>query len=154
MWHQVITRLWFSRTRMTTTWRRMTRTTTMTTTKRRTRGQTKRWRETTTPNCLRVDTILYRDGQQPPLPPSPQSQPPPPPLQTAFAPIQPLPEYNPADYPGSTSPELQRVLVGQHMLGPAAAGPAAGRPRCWHAGPASARRTHGGHACPDAHRHA
>ena len=64
-----------------------------------------------------VDTILYRDGQQPPLPPSPVSQPPPPPLQTVFVPIQPLPEYNPADYPGSTSPELQRVLVGQHMLG-------------------------------------
>ncbi|KAM4621792.1 ankyrin repeat and KH domain-containing protein 1 isoform 1-T1 [Polymixia lowei] len=70
-----------------------------------------------------VDTILYRDGQQPPqpppLPPQPQAQPqpPPPPLQTAFVPIQPLPEYNPADYPGSTSPELQRVLVGQQMLG-------------------------------------
>uniref|UniRef100_A0A8C7QX56 Ankyrin repeat and KH domain containing 1 n=1 Tax=Oncorhynchus mykiss TaxID=8022 RepID=A0A8C7QX56_ONCMY len=44
-----------------------------------------------------VDTILYRDGQQPPLPPSPC----------------------PADYPcpGSTSPELQRVLVGHQMLG-------------------------------------
>uniref|UniRef100_A0A8C9YZA6 Ankyrin repeat and KH domain containing 1 n=1 Tax=Sander lucioperca TaxID=283035 RepID=A0A8C9YZA6_SANLU len=57
--------------------------------------------------------------QQPPLPPSPQAQPqpPPPPLQTAFVPIQPLPDYNPADYPGSTSPELQRVLVGQQMLG-------------------------------------
>ena len=70
-----------------------------------------------------VDTILYRDGpqppQQPPLPPSPQAQPqpPPPPLQAAFVPIQPLPDYNPADYPGSTSPELQRVLVGQQMLG-------------------------------------
>ncbi|KAK5925302.1 hypothetical protein CgunFtcFv8_017837 [Champsocephalus gunnari] len=37
--------------------------------------------------------------------------------QTAFVPIQPLPDYNPADYPGSTSPELQRVLVGQQMLG-------------------------------------
>uniref|UniRef100_A0A668AYX1 Ankyrin repeat and KH domain containing 1 n=1 Tax=Myripristis murdjan TaxID=586833 RepID=A0A668AYX1_9TELE len=44
-------------------------------------------------------------------------QPPPPPLQAAFVPIQPLPEYNPAEYPGSTSPELQRVLVGQQMLG-------------------------------------
>ncbi|CAG5991960.1 unnamed protein product [Menidia menidia] len=70
-----------------------------------------------------VGTILYRDGpqppQQPPLPPSPQTQaqPPPPPLQTAFVPIQPLPDYNPADYPGSASPELQRVLVGQQMLG-------------------------------------
>uniref|UniRef100_A0A3Q1FCP9 Ankyrin repeat and KH domain containing 1 n=1 Tax=Acanthochromis polyacanthus TaxID=80966 RepID=A0A3Q1FCP9_9TELE len=40
------------------------------------------------------------------------------PLPTAaFVPIQPLPDYNPADYPGSTSPELQRVLVGQQMLG-------------------------------------
>uniref|UniRef100_A0A672ZZ36 Ankyrin repeat and KH domain containing 1 n=1 Tax=Sphaeramia orbicularis TaxID=375764 RepID=A0A672ZZ36_9TELE len=37
--------------------------------------------------------------------------------QAAFVPIQPLPDYNPADYPGSTSPELQRVLVGQQMLG-------------------------------------
>uniref|UniRef100_A0AAQ5ZN15 K Homology domain-containing protein n=1 Tax=Amphiprion ocellaris TaxID=80972 RepID=A0AAQ5ZN15_AMPOC len=44
-------------------------------------------------------------------------QPPPPPLQAAFVPIQPLPDYNPADYPGNTSPELQRVLVGQQMLG-------------------------------------
>ncbi|XP_055080813.1 ankyrin repeat and KH domain-containing protein 1 isoform X2 [Periophthalmus magnuspinnatus] len=68
-----------------------------------------------------VGTILYRDSpqppQQPPLPPSPQTQPqpPPPPLQAAFVPIPPLPDYNPADYPGS--PELQRVLVGQQMLG-------------------------------------
>ncbi|CAN9514836.1 unnamed protein product [Ophioblennius macclurei] len=75
------------------------------------------------PKLPQVGTILYRDGpqppQQPPLPPSPQSQPqpPPPPLQAAFVPIQPLPDYNPADYPGSTSPELQRVLVGQQMLG-------------------------------------
>ncbi|XP_029957249.1 ankyrin repeat and KH domain-containing protein 1 isoform X5 [Salarias fasciatus] len=75
------------------------------------------------PKLPQVGTILYRDGpqppQQPPLPPSPQSQPqpPPPPLQSAFVPIQPLPDYNPADYPGSTSPELQRVLVGQQMLG-------------------------------------
>ncbi|KAM6978065.1 ankyrin repeat and KH domain-containing protein 1-like [Aplochiton taeniatus] len=67
-----------------------------------------------------VDTILYRDGQQPPLPPSPQSQPlqpPPPPHHTAFVPIQPLPEYNPADYPGGSSPELQRMMLGQQMLG-------------------------------------
>ncbi|XP_028271473.1 ankyrin repeat and KH domain-containing protein 1 isoform X6 [Parambassis ranga] len=75
------------------------------------------------PKLPQVGTILYRHGpqppQQPPLPPSPQTQaqPPPPPLQAAFVPIQPLPEYNPADYPGSTSPELQRVLVGQQMLG-------------------------------------
>lgn len=75
------------------------------------------------PKLPQVGTILYRDGpqppQQPPLPPSPQSQPqpPPPPLQAAFVPIQPLPDYNPADYHGSTSPELQRVLVGQQMLG-------------------------------------
>lgn len=70
-----------------------------------------------------VATILRRDGPQPPLqpplPPSPQAQPqpPPPPLQAPFVPIPPLPDYNPADYPGSTSPELQRVLVGQPMLG-------------------------------------
>ncbi|KAM9309629.1 ankyrin repeat and KH domain-containing protein 1 isoform 3-T3 [Pholidichthys leucotaenia] len=75
------------------------------------------------PKLPQVGTILYRDVpqslQQPPLPPSPQTQPQPPPplLQTAFVPIQPLPDYNPADYPGSTSPELQRVLVGQQMLG-------------------------------------
>uniref|UniRef100_A0A8P4KTP8 K Homology domain-containing protein n=1 Tax=Dicentrarchus labrax TaxID=13489 RepID=A0A8P4KTP8_DICLA len=75
------------------------------------------------PKLPQVGTILYRDGpqppQQPPLPPSPQAQPqpPPPPLQAAFVPIQPLPDYNPADYPGSTSPELQRVLVEQQMLG-------------------------------------
>lgn len=72
------------------------------------------------PKLPQVGTILSRDGpQQPPLPPSPQAQPqpPPPPLQAAFVPIQPLPDYNPADYPGSTSPELQRVLVGQQMLG-------------------------------------
>lgn len=76
------------------------------------------------PKLPQVDTIMgHRDGsqsrQQPPLPPSPQTQPqpPPPPLQAAFVPIQPLPDYNPADYPGSTSPELQRVLVGQQMLG-------------------------------------
>uniref|UniRef100_A0A3Q1IJC9 K Homology domain-containing protein n=1 Tax=Anabas testudineus TaxID=64144 RepID=A0A3Q1IJC9_ANATE len=46
-----------------------------------------------------------------------EPQPPPPPLQAAFVPIQPLPDYSPAEYPGSTSPELQRVLVGQQMLG-------------------------------------
>uniref|UniRef100_H3CUB6 Ankyrin repeat and KH domain containing 1 n=1 Tax=Tetraodon nigroviridis TaxID=99883 RepID=H3CUB6_TETNG len=71
------------------------------------------------PKLPQVGTILYRDvpqpPQQPPLPPSSQTQPqpPPPPLQTAFVPIQPLPDYNPTDYPGSPSPELQRVLVGQ-----------------------------------------
>lgn len=72
------------------------------------------------PKLPQVDTILYRDGpQQPPLPPSPQTQPqpPPPPLQAPFVPIQPLPDYNPADYAGSTSPELQRVLLGQQILG-------------------------------------
>uniref|UniRef100_A0A672IQK3 Ankyrin repeat and KH domain-containing protein 1-like n=1 Tax=Salarias fasciatus TaxID=181472 RepID=A0A672IQK3_SALFA len=55
------------------------------------------------------------DGEEDDYPKLPQ--PPPPPLQSAFVPIQPLPDYNPADYPGSTSPELQRVLVGQQMLG-------------------------------------
>lgn len=75
------------------------------------------------PKLPQVGTILYRDGpqppQQPPLPPSPQAQPQPPPLplQAAFVPIQPLPDYSPADYPGSTSPELQGVLVGQQILG-------------------------------------
>ncbi|XP_077465534.1 ankyrin repeat and KH domain-containing protein 1 isoform X1 [Stigmatopora argus] len=65
-----------------------------------------------------VGTILCRDGpQQPPLPLTPQAQPPPLPLQAAFVPVQPLPDYNPADYPGSNSPDLQRVLVGQQMLG-------------------------------------
>ncbi|KAJ8014937.1 hypothetical protein DPEC_G00020950 [Dallia pectoralis] len=76
-----------------------------------------------------VDTILYRDGHQPPLPPSPSPQtlasphshPAPPPLQAAFVPIQPLPDYStvPVVYPlpGSSSPELQRLLVGQQMLG-------------------------------------
>ncbi|XP_077434143.1 ankyrin repeat and KH domain-containing protein 1 isoform X3 [Vanacampus margaritifer] len=73
-----------------------------------------------------VGTILYRDGpqppQHPPLPISPQVNPPPPPLPAAFLPVQPLPDYNPADYPGTTSPELQRVLVGQQMLGQQQAG--------------------------------
>lgn len=78
------------------------------------------------PKLPQVGTILPGDvpqpPQQPPLPPLSQTQPqpPPPPLQAAFVPIQPLPEYNPADYPGSPSPELQRVLVGQqgqHLAG-------------------------------------
>lgn len=73
------------------------------------------------PKLPNIGSIIKRDGpqQQPPLPPSPQTQPqpPPPPLQAPFVPIQPLPDYNPADYTGSTSPELQRVLVGQQMLG-------------------------------------
>ncbi|XP_056899126.1 ankyrin repeat and KH domain-containing protein 1 isoform X1 [Takifugu flavidus] len=81
------------------------------------------------PKLPQVGTILYRDGpqppQQPPLPPSSQAQPqpPPPPLQAAFVPIQPLPDYNPTDYPGSPSPELQRVLVGQQGQQLAALGP-------------------------------
>uniref|UniRef100_A0A3B3DB52 Ankyrin repeat and KH domain containing 1 n=1 Tax=Oryzias melastigma TaxID=30732 RepID=A0A3B3DB52_ORYME len=72
------------------------------------------------PKLPNIGSIIKRDGpqQQPPLPPSPQTQPqpPPPPLQAPFVPIQPLPDYNPADYTGSTSPELQRVL-GQQLAG-------------------------------------
>uniref|UniRef100_A0A6Q2ZIT2 K Homology domain-containing protein n=1 Tax=Esox lucius TaxID=8010 RepID=A0A6Q2ZIT2_ESOLU len=53
-----------------------------------------------------VDTILKLEGQPP---------------STAFVPIQPLPDYStvPVVYPlpGSSSPELQRLLVGQQMLG-------------------------------------
>ena len=67
------------------------------------------------PKLPQVDTILYRDGQPPHLPPSPQAQPPPPPLQAPFVPIQPLGDYSPADYPGGTPPELQRVLLGQQQ---------------------------------------
>ncbi|XP_062333077.1 ankyrin repeat and KH domain-containing protein 1-like isoform X2 [Osmerus eperlanus] len=67
------------------------------------------------PKLPQVDTILYRDGQPPHLPPSPQAQPPAPPLQAPFVPIQPLSDYSPADYPGGTPPELQRVLLGQQQ---------------------------------------
>ncbi|KAG9346766.1 hypothetical protein JZ751_007083, partial [Albula glossodonta] len=68
-----------------------------------------------------VDTILYRDGQPPPPPPPPQ-EPSPPPLQSGFVPIQPLAvqqstDFSSTDYPGSASPDLQRVLVSQQMLG-------------------------------------
>ncbi|KAJ8408895.1 hypothetical protein AAFF_G00247130 [Aldrovandia affinis] len=74
-----------------------------------------------------VDTILYREAQQPPPPPPPQPQQHQglslSPLQSGFVPIQPLAvqqstDFGSADYPGSTSPDLQRVLVSQQMLGP------------------------------------
>uniref|UniRef100_A0A3B3QZG6 Ankyrin repeat and KH domain containing 1 n=1 Tax=Paramormyrops kingsleyae TaxID=1676925 RepID=A0A3B3QZG6_9TELE len=67
-----------------------------------------------------VNTILHHPP--PPPPQTPLAQCPPPPLQAGFMPIQPLPaqqstDFSGADYPGSTSPDLQRVLVSQQMLG-------------------------------------
>ncbi|XP_052392354.1 ankyrin repeat and KH domain-containing protein 1 isoform X2 [Carassius gibelio] len=70
-----------------------------------------------------VDTILYREATQLPPPPPPQNlvlQSPP--LQTSFVPIQPLTpqqstDFSNADYPGSSSPDLQRVLLGQQLTG-------------------------------------
>lgn len=74
-----------------------------------------------------VDTILYREGGQqpaPPPPPQPHSLqgPPPPPLQSSFVPIQPMnaqqsTDFSSADYPGSSSPDLQRVMLGQQLPG-------------------------------------
>ncbi|XP_066501518.1 ankyrin repeat and KH domain-containing protein 1 isoform X2 [Hoplias malabaricus] len=73
-----------------------------------------------------VDTLLYQKSAQLPPPPHPQSHglqgPTPPPLQTSFVPIQPLPaqqstDFGSADYPGSSSPDLQRVMLGQHLSG-------------------------------------
>ncbi|XP_035382701.1 ankyrin repeat and KH domain-containing protein 1 isoform X2 [Electrophorus electricus] len=73
-----------------------------------------------------VDTILYRDESQPPPPPPPQPHPlqgaPPPPLHTSFVPIQPLTaqqstDFGSAEYPGSSSPDLQRVMLGQQLSG-------------------------------------
>ncbi|KAL0162606.1 hypothetical protein M9458_042002, partial [Cirrhinus mrigala] len=66
-----------------------------------------------------VDTILT----QPPPPPPPQNQVlQSPPLQTSFVPIQPLApqqstDFSNAEYPGSSSPDLQRVLLGQQLTG-------------------------------------
>uniref|UniRef100_A0A8C2GV79 Ankyrin repeat and KH domain containing 1 n=1 Tax=Cyprinus carpio TaxID=7962 RepID=A0A8C2GV79_CYPCA len=53
-----------------------------------------------------VDTILYRES----------------PLQTSFVPIQPLTpqqstDFSNAEYPGRSSPDLQRVLLGQQLTG-------------------------------------
>lgn len=65
-----------------------------------------------------VNTIL-----QPPPPPPPQNQAlQSPPLQTSFVPIQPLTpqlstDFSSAEYPGSSSPDLQRVLLGQPLTG-------------------------------------
>ncbi|XP_051536242.1 LOW QUALITY PROTEIN: ankyrin repeat and KH domain-containing protein 1 [Myxocyprinus asiaticus] len=70
-----------------------------------------------------VDTILYRETTQPPPPPPPQNQAlQSPPLQTSFVPIQPLgiqqsTDFSNAEYPGSSSPDLQRVLLGQQLTG-------------------------------------
>ncbi|KAF4077299.1 hypothetical protein AMELA_G00206420 [Ameiurus melas] len=74
-----------------------------------------------------VDTILYREGGQqpaPPPPPQPHSLqgPPPPPLQSSFVPIQPMnaqqsTDFGSAEYPGSSSPDLQRVMLGQQLSG-------------------------------------
>lgn len=74
-----------------------------------------------------VDTILYQKGggqPAPPLPPQPHSLqgPPPPPLQSSFVPIQPMSaqqstDFGSAEYPGSSSPDLQRVMLGQQLSG-------------------------------------
>ncbi|XP_036444968.1 ankyrin repeat and KH domain-containing protein 1 isoform X4 [Colossoma macropomum] len=73
-----------------------------------------------------VDTILYRESAQLPPPPPPQPHglqgPTPPPLQTSFVPIQPLAaqqstDFGSAEYPGSSSPDLQRVMLGQPLSG-------------------------------------
>lgn len=70
-----------------------------------------------------VDTILYREAVQPPPPPPPQNQAlQSPPLQASFVPIQPLAtqqstDFSNAEYPESSSPDLQRVLLGQQLTG-------------------------------------
>lgn len=74
-----------------------------------------------------VNTILDREGGQqpaPPPPPQPHSLqgPPLPPLQTSFVPIQPMnaqqsTDFGSAEYPGSSSPDLQRVMLGQQLSG-------------------------------------
>lgn len=70
-----------------------------------------------------VDTILYREATQPPPPPPPQNQAlQSPSLLTNFVPIQPLAlqqstDFSNAEYPGSSSPDLQRVLLGQQLTG-------------------------------------
>ncbi len=70
-----------------------------------------------------VDTILYREATQLPPPPPPQNQVlQTRPLQTSFVPIQPLTpqqstDFSNAEYPGSSSPDLQRMLLGQQLTG-------------------------------------
>uniref|UniRef100_A0A672STS4 Ankyrin repeat and KH domain-containing protein 1-like n=1 Tax=Sinocyclocheilus grahami TaxID=75366 RepID=A0A672STS4_SINGR len=74
-------------------------------------------------NLPQVDPILYREATQTPPPPPPQNQVlQSPPLQTSFVPIQPLApqqstDFSNAEYPGSSSPDLQRVLLGQQLTG-------------------------------------
>uniref|UniRef100_A0A672SSI3 Ankyrin repeat and KH domain-containing protein 1-like n=1 Tax=Sinocyclocheilus grahami TaxID=75366 RepID=A0A672SSI3_SINGR len=63
-------------------------------------------------NLPQVDPILYRENQVLQSPP----------LQTSFVPIQPLApqqstDFSNAEYPGSSSPDLQRVLLGQQLTG-------------------------------------
>ncbi|XP_057215835.1 ankyrin repeat and KH domain-containing protein 1 isoform X4 [Triplophysa rosa] len=72
------------------------------------------------PKLPQVETILYREGTQPPPPPPPQNQG----LQsqTSFVPIQPLAtqqstDFSNAEYSGSSSPDLQRVLLGPQLTG-------------------------------------
>lgn len=72
------------------------------------------------PKLPQVDTILYREATQPPPPPPPQNQA----LQsqTSFVPIQPLAtqqstDFSNAEYSGSSSPDLQRVLLGPQLTG-------------------------------------
>uniref|UniRef100_A0A8C1D4Z3 Ankyrin repeat and KH domain containing 1 n=1 Tax=Cyprinus carpio carpio TaxID=630221 RepID=A0A8C1D4Z3_CYPCA len=69
-----------------------------------------------------VDTILYREATQLPPPPPPQNLVLQSPLQTSFVPIQPLTpqqstDFSNAEYPGRSSPDLQRVLLGQQLTG-------------------------------------
>lgn len=74
-----------------------------------------------------VDTILHREGIQQPAPPPPPQPlslqgPPPPPLQSSFVPIQPMnaqqsTDFGSTEYPGSSSSDLQRVMLGQQLSG-------------------------------------
>ncbi|XP_058852016.1 ankyrin repeat and KH domain-containing protein 1-like isoform X3 [Acipenser ruthenus] len=65
-----------------------------------------------------VDTILYRESQS-----QQQLEETPPPIQTGFIPIQPLPVLQSTDFsinlesPNTNTPDLQRVMVNQQMLG-------------------------------------
>ncbi|XP_041079103.1 ankyrin repeat and KH domain-containing protein 1-like isoform X2 [Polyodon spathula] len=65
-----------------------------------------------------VDTILYRESQL-----QQQLEEMPPPIQTGFIPIQPLPVLQSTDFSinlessNTNTPDLQRVLVNQQMLG-------------------------------------
>ncbi|MGH0116773.1 UNVERIFIED_CONTAM: hypothetical protein FKN15_051499 [Acipenser sinensis] len=65
-----------------------------------------------------VDTILYRESQS-----QQQLEETSPPIQTGFIPIQPLPVLQSTDFsinlesPNTNTPDLQRVMVNQQMLG-------------------------------------